>query len=71
MNLRPPDENATTEELLAWCKELYQFLQYPTFEVIRFVPRSGAADTVEGNVYYDSDDDKLKVRDASSWNDTY
>jgi len=71
MNLSPPPENGTLEELQDWCDELYQFLKYPTFHVFRMVPRSTAPDTVEGNVYYDSDDNKLKVRDDSTWQDTY
>ena len=71
MNLRPPPEKGSLEELQAWCDELYEYLKYPTFHVIRFVPRSAAPDTVEGNVYYDEDDDKLKVYDSDSWNDAY
>ena len=71
MNLAPPPENGTHEELLAWCKELYEFLKYPKFHVIGLMPRSGAPDTDEGNIYYDSDDNKLKVRDDSTWQDTY
>ena len=70
MNLRPPP-NAKDPEVAKWLKELYEFLKFPCFHAINFVPRASMSDTTEGNVYYDSDDDKLKVRDASSWNDTY
>ena len=71
MNLRPPPEDATLEDLKEWCDELYEFLKFPFFHVINFVPRASCADLTEGNVYYDSDDDKLKVRDSSAWKDTY
>ena len=71
MNLRPPPKTDNVDELLQWCKELYEFLKYPAFHMIRFVPRATISDTSEGNVYYDSDDEKLKVRDSDSWNDTY
>ena len=71
MNLRPPPNSADVEELRSWCKEVYEFLKYPSFHVIRFLPQSDSPNTAEGNVYYDSDDDKLKVRDASTWQDTY
>lgn len=71
MNLPPPPLHATLEELREYCAQMHRFLQYPTFEVIRFVPRSTAPDTVEGNTYYDSDDDKVKTRDAATWQDHY
>jgi len=71
MNLSPPPITNEIEELRRWCEDLYEFLKNPAFHVIKLVPRSGAPDTEEGNVYYDSDDDKLKVRDSSAWQDTY
>lgn len=71
MNLLPPPEDAGIDELRKWCNEVYEFLKFPFFHAINFVPRASCSDTTEGNVYYDSDDDKLKVRDSNSWNDTY
>ena len=82
MNLRtppePPPEDADIQQLRDWIREhydwtllLYEFLKFPCFHLINLVPRASCADTTEGNVYYDSDDDKLKVRDSDSWNDTY
>lgn len=71
MNISPPPENATLIDLREWCNDLYRELQYPTFETIRFIPRSSAPDAIAGNTYYDSDDNKLKVRDNTSWQDTF
>lgn len=68
--LRPPPHNGSIEDLNAWAVELWNFLKYPHFHVIRFVPRSDRTSPNEGDVYYDSDDDKLKVRNGSaSWDD--
>jgi hypothetical protein len=71
MNLKPPPASDDIVELRKWCEELYEFLKYPAFHIINMVPRATCSDTTEGNIYYDSDDDKLKVRDSDSWNDTY
>jgi len=71
MNLKPPPEGEDIIELRKWCEELYEFLKYPCFHIINMVPRASCSNTTEGNIYYDSDDDKLKVRDSDSWNDTY
>lgn len=71
MDLRPPSNDATLEELREWCRELYEFLQYPAFEVIKFVPRSSAPTGEKGVSYYDSDDDKHKVHNGTAYQDTY
>ena len=71
MNIPPPPLTDDLEELRKWCEDLYGFLKNPAFHVIKLVPRSGAPTAEEGNVYYDSDDDKLKVYNAVDWQDTY
>jgi len=71
MNLQPPPMDDDITELRKWCEELYKFLQFPAFHVINMVPRASCDETTEGNIYYDSDDKKLKARDSDSWNDTY
>jgi hypothetical protein len=82
MNLLPPpgpppktDDTVAMQQWLEthydWILLLYEFLKFPAFGVIKLVPRATAPGTEEGSVYYDSDDDKLKCRDASSWQDTY
>ena len=71
MNLRPPPDNNDPDELRQWMNELYEYLKYPVFEVIRFKPISTAPATSEGNVYYDSDTNKLICRDDSAWNDLF
>lgn len=61
-------------ETQQWMKELYEFLQFPHFEVVRFISRS-AAPTEDGEasgvVYYDSDDNKLKAHNGTDFQDTY
>jgi hypothetical protein len=71
MNLAPPPKDGTLEELQEWCDSLYEFLKYPAFHVLRFVPRADAPGAIEGNIYYDEDDEKLKVYDSDSWNNAY
>jgi hypothetical protein len=65
--IRPPPRTEDIKELQRWCEELHEFMKYPSFEVIRFKPRSVAPATTEGNVYYDSDTDILMIRNASAW----
>ena len=67
MNLQPPPITDDIEELRKWCEDLYEFLKFPHFHGINFVPRASMADTTEGNVYYDSDTDKLTLRVAAAW----
>ena len=74
MNLRPPPATNNIVELRRWCDDVYKFLQFPHFEVIRFIPRSAAptGDGAAGGVlYYDSDDDKLKCHNDTAFQDTY
>ena len=67
MNLRPPPQTENIEDLRKWCEDLYEFLKFPHFHTIRFVPRASESDTSEGNLYYDSDTDKLTLRVAAAW----
>ncbi len=68
--IRPVPVDASIEELRAWCVEVWEFLRYPQFHVIRFVPRSDRIDPQEGDLYYDGDDDKLKIRNGTpGWDD--
>jgi len=67
MNLRPPPQTDDIKELRKWCEDLYQFLQFPAFHVINLVPRTSVSDLTEGNVYYDSDTNKLTLRVAAAW----
>jgi len=67
MNIKPPPTTDDIHELRQWCEQVYEFLKFPHFHVIRLVPRASCADTSEGNVYYDSDTDKLTLRVAAAW----
>ena len=67
MNLRPPPVTDDINVLYDWCFELWQFLQYPSFHAIRFVPRDTKSDRQEGDVFCDSNTDKLIFGGASSW----
>lgn len=71
MNLRPPPKNPSIEDLERWCNELYEFLQLPTFEVIKFVPRSSSPMEEAGVTYYDSDDNKAKTHNNTAFQDLY
>ena len=73
MNLRPPPETEEIAELRDWCQEMWEYIKSPAFQNIKFVPRATMATPQEGSVYYDSDDNKLKVCTDSSvptWEDT-
>ena len=61
MNLQPPPDQADLEQLRKWCNELYEFLKFPAFHVVRFVPRDEPADESQGNVYFDYSLNKLVV----------
>ena len=72
MNLKPPpdrtgDDKKDIDALFEWAKDNYEYLKFPHFHVIRLIPRASCADTSEGNVYYDSDTDKLTLRVAAAW----
>jgi len=67
MNLNPPPQTDNIEDLRKWCQELYEFLKFPHFHMIRFVPRASLADISEKNLYYDSDTNKLVLRVAAAW----
>jgi hypothetical protein len=71
MELRPPPATDNIEDLREWCLELYRFLERPSFESVKYVPRSSEPDTEKGVVYYDSDDDKLKAHNGTAFQDTY
>ncbi len=72
MNLQPPPETDDIKVLKRWCDSLYEYLKYPTFYQIRFVPRSDSpSETSEGVIYYDSDDSKLKCHNDLDWQNTY
>lgn len=68
-NLNPPPD--TPEELVRWAYDLYQFLQSPCWETIKFVPRADAPTAEEGRVYLDSDDHKLKCHNGTDFQDAY
>ena len=67
MNLRPVPHSATVEELRSWCQDLYRFLQAPAFHVILLVPRTAPESPEEGDLYYDSAANKLKLYNGASW----
>ena len=72
MNLPPPPVlTGNTEQdikmLADWQVEVYEFLKYPAFHIIRMVPRSAPSDTAEGNIYMDSTSHFLMCRDDDSW----
>lgn len=74
MNLRPPPSTNNLAELRSWCEELYKFLQFPVFQTVRLLPRSEPTSddqTVDGVMYQDSTDHKLKVHNATDFQDTY
>ena len=73
MNLSPPPETEDINELRMWCLRVYEFLLSPAFTQIKFIPKASAETYDQGTIYYDSDDDKLKVCTSSSvptWADT-
>ena len=67
MNLRPPPQVKDLPDVSQWLNELFRFLEYPTFHIVRFVPRASCDDVSEGNLYYDSDTKALNLRDDASW----
>jgi hypothetical protein len=72
MNLRPPPTTNNLAELRKWCEELYNFLLFPSFEVIRFLPRAAptiADGTVEGIVYQDDTGNVLKAHNGTGFTD--
>ena len=70
-NLEPPPTTSEPELLRDWMDKLYKYLKYPHFHQIRFIKRSTASESVEGVVYLDSDDDKLKCHNGTDFQDTY
>lgn len=71
MDLRPPPENATIEELQKWNRDLYRFLEFPTFELIRLIPRSTAPSGFTGLSYFDSIDNVVKIYNGTEYIDIY
>ena len=55
------------QDILSWLRDVYEFLKYPVFHLIRLLPRTApTSDTAEeGVIYYDEDDDKVKVYTTS------
>jgi len=62
MNLAPPPRDATVTEINNYLESMHEFLMFPTFSSIKFIPRTTVASLDEGVVYYGSSDDKLKIR---------
>jgi len=62
----PPDvEELESEEairqLAQWCRDVYKFLQYPVFHKVRLYPwTSNDTDPSEGDIIYNSTDDKFR-----------
>ena len=82
MNLVPPPEvpqnmeddkavETWIREQSTWMEALYEFLKFPTFELLKFVPRSDEGPLEDGTAYYDSDDNKLKCHNGTAYQDTY
>ena len=69
MNLESPPRNATLEEMNEWMEKLYEFLKLPAFHSLILVPRTDVADPETGIIYYDSDDNKLKVYNGTIFED--
>ena len=77
MNLDAPPRQATLEEINDWVEKLYEFLKLPAFNSIVLVPRVSVDEPEIGMIYYDSDDNKFKIYNGSSfsafpatiWND--
>lgn len=57
----------TISQMQDWHESLYEFLKYPVFHVIRFYPRASKASRQEGDLYYDSDTDKMTLGVAAAW----
>lgn len=67
MDLRPPPENATIEELQKWNRDLYRFLEFPTFELLRLIPRSTAPSGFKGLSYFDESDSTIKIYNGTEY----
>jgi hypothetical protein len=68
MNLSPPPSGVDTDEMLLWMKEVWEFLQNPVFQSVRFSPRTNSPDDEKGRMYYDSDTD-LFYGYTGSWDE--
>jgi hypothetical protein len=71
MNLLPPPRNATISQLEKWCRDLFLFLQLPTFEIIKFTARSSAPNSETGITYFDSNDNIAKMYDGGHFQNLY
>lgn len=71
MDLRPPTNLRTPEDIQKWLNDLYEWLKYPRFHLINFVPMTDVDDPGEGDTFYDSDDDTVKTYNGSTWDDHY
>lgn len=71
MNLSPPPNHATTDQLLRWCNDLFKFLQYPTFELIKITSRSTAPTGETGLFYFSNVDNIAKTYNGTSYIDIY
>lgn len=71
MDLRPPPEIKNNPEATSWLKDLYEWLKYPRFHLINFVPQTDVDSPGEGDTFYDSDDNTIKTYNGSTWDDHY
>jgi len=70
MNLRPPPTTNNVVEMRKWMEELYRFLEFPVFNVIRLAPRTAptSADaTAEGTIYQDDAGNVLKAHNGTNF----
>ena len=67
MNLKPPLVYKSFEDFTRWLEDLYEFLKYPVFHLLKLVPRSTAPTAEEGLIYYDSDINALMLYDGTRW----
>ena len=72
MNLRPPPTTTNIVAMRAWMDELYRYLQFPVFNVIRLTPRTAPTSddaTAEGTIYQDSAGNVLKAHNGTAFTD--
>jgi len=67
VNLNTPPRFTDFQEFQQWIEDLYDFLKYPAYHLLKLVPRSTAPTSEEGLIYYDSDDNAPLFYDGTNW----
>lgn len=72
MNLPEPPKTGN-RELDEWLISLYEYLKFPAFHAVRFVPRTAPIGdaAVEGVVYHNDAGNVLKAHNGTDFQDCY